>query len=286
MMDFCTYFDSAYAAKGWVCHRTLIERSPGSRLFVLALDDKVLAQAGELADKGVVGISMKDIEDYFPALLGVKGGRQPKEYYATATPVLPLFLFDRFGMGTVFYTDADMAFWSEPEEIADVMGGHSLLVTDHGFEPPRAGVRFNVGILGYRNDRYCREFLEWWRDRCIEWCYWVTTPDGRCADQGWLNVLHDQPTAFQNVLSCPQPGINLGPWGIGRHSIAAGSDGRLKLDGSHNLVCYHYHEFRVTGQDSYHPTGWKHTASDRRLVYEPYFSLVRRAMDGKLWEGK
>jgi hypothetical protein len=282
-MDFCTYFDSAYAAKGWVCHRTLVEQSPSSRLFVLALDDRILAQAKGLVDRGVVPITLSDIESYCPALLSVKGTRQPKEYYATITPIMPMFIFDKFGTQTVFYTDADMAFWNVPEEIAEVMGAHSLMVTDHGFEPPRAGVRFNVGILGYRNDVNCREFLEWWRDRCLEWCEWRTMPDGRCADQGWLNVLHDQPDRFKNVLSCPHPGINLGPWGIGRHTITL-ADGRLNIDGKHNLVCFHYHEFRMLGSDSYYPTGWKHTANDRRFVYDPYFALMAKATRGALWE--
>lgn len=284
-MNFCAYFDNAYSAKGWVCHKTLLDRSPASRLYVLALDGKVKEQADRLAGLGVTAVTLPEIEAYCPSLLAVKGSRSAKEYYATISPILPMFLFDRFGIDKVFYTDADMAFWSEPEEIEDVMGGHSLLVTDHGFEPPRSNVRFNVGILGYRNDANCREFLEWWRDRCLEWCEWRTMPDGRCADQGYLNILHDQPNRFKGALSCPQPGVNLGPWGIGRHTITM-ENGRLLLDGKHNLVCYHYHEFRVTGPDSYYPTGWAHTASDRRLVYEPYFALVRRAMAGTLWEGK
>jgi hypothetical protein len=259
-----------------------MERSPSSRLFILACDDQVFAQVQALGN-GAVPVRLSDVESYCPALLAVKGSRQLKEYYATISPVLPLFLFDRFGMDKVFYTDADMAFWSEPEEIEAVMGDSSLMVTDHGFEPPRCGVRFNVGTLGYRNDLNCREFLEWWRDRCIEWCYWTTLPDGRCADQGYLNILHDQPNRFKGVLSCPHPGINLGPWGIGRHTISLEA-GKLRMDGKHNLVCYHYHEFRMTGSDSYYPTGWKHSASDRTLIYEPYFSMMKRAMAGKLWE--
>jgi hypothetical protein len=285
-MDFCVYFDSAYAAKGWACHKTLIDQSPSSRLFVLALDDKVRAQAEKLSDKGVVPVLMSDIEAYCPALLTVKGSRQPKEYYATISPILPMYIFDKFDVSKLFYTDADMAFWSKPEEIETVFGDNSLMVTDHGFEPPRAGVRFNVGILGYRNDTNCREFLEWWRDRCLEWCYWVTMPDGRMADQGYLNILHDQPDRFKGVLSCPHPGINLGPWGIGRHQITKNVDGKLIMDGKHTLVCYHYHEFRVTGPDSYYPTGWQHTASDRRFVYEPYFALTKQAIAGTLWSGQ
>ncbi len=283
-MNFCTYFDSAYAAKGWVCWSTLLHESPNSKLFVLALDDNVLEQAKKL--DGVIPICLSDVENYCPDLLKAKGNRQPKEYYATITPVLPMFIFDNFGIDTVFYTDADIAFWSSPEEIENIMGSHSIMVTDHGFEPPRSGVRFNVGILGYRNDVNCREFLEWWKERCIEWCYWVTLPDGRCADQGWLNILHDQPEKFKGALSCPHPGVNLGPWGIGRHTISKNIDGKLIIDGKHNLICYHYHEFAVTGQDSYYPTGWKHTANDRRLVYDPYFELIKKSSGGHLWQTK
>jgi hypothetical protein len=285
-MDFCTYFDSVYAAKGWVCHKTLIDQSPSSRLFVLALDDKIRAHAEKLSHLGVIPVLMSDIEAYCPALLSVKGSRQPKEYYATVSPILPLFLFDRFGMDKVFYTDADMAFWSKPKEIETVMGDHSLMVVDHGFEPPRAGVRFNVGILGYRNDANCREFLEWWRDRCLEWCEWRTMPDGRCADQGWLNILHDQPERFKNVLSCPHTGINFAPWNVGKH-IVTERNGKKIIDDKFNLICYHYHEFRTTGADSYYPTGWKLAQGDPvpvlKLIYEPYFVLIRKAMDGVLW---
>lgn len=276
-MEFCTYFDSNYSDKGWVCERTLRERSPGSRLHILALDAEVERQVLERANAGrnVALVTLDEVEVFDPRLLAAKENRLRKEYYATLTPFLPQYLFRTHpGMETLYYTDADMAFWSDPEEIERVFGDHHIMVTDHGFEPPRSGVRFNVGILGYRNSPECAEFLEWWQDRCLEWCKWETTPDGRCADQGWLGILHDEPDRFKGALSCPQPGINLGPWGVARHRVER-QDGRLVLDGQHNLVCYHYHEFRMTGADTYHPTGWKHTADHRRLIYEPYFQLMR-----------
>ena len=181
----------------------------------------------------------------------------------------------------VFYTDADMAFWSDPTEILDVLGDKSLMVVDHGFEPPRSNVRFNVGILAYRNDEYCREFLEWWFQKCLEWCKWVTMPDGRCADQGYLNILHDEPNRFKNHLSCPHPGINTGPWNIGKYVITE-RDGAPVINDHYNLICYHYHEFKVTGLNSYFPTGWKHTDSDRKIIYDTYFSLIQKSMKGNL----
>jgi hypothetical protein len=251
-----------------------MEQNPSILIYVLAMDGKSFAEVRKLRKKGnVTIINLADIELYHPNLTKVKEDRDLKEYYATITPVLPQYLFDNFNEDIVIYTDADMAFWSDPAEIIEVFDNYSLMVTDHGFEPPYPAGRFNVGILVYRNDKNCREFLDWWRDKCIEWCKWVTMPDGRMADQGYLNILHDEPDRFKNVLSCPHPGINLGPWKINKHNIS-NKNNKLIIDDKWNLICYHYHEFRVTGPDSFYPTGWKHKISDRRLVYEPYFKKI------------
>ena len=204
----------------------------------------------------------------------VKNNRELKEYYATMSPILPLYIFEKFDIEKLFYTDADMAFWSNPEEIEDVMGDHSLLVTDHGFEPPRSGVRFNVGILGYKNDKNCNEFLLWWKEQCLNWCKWITMPDGRMADQGYLNILHDNPEKFKNVISCPHPGVNLGPWNGWRYKLSK-KDGKILLDGKYNLICYHYHEFKITN-DGYFPTGWKLSNGAKEYIYDPYFNLIKK----------
>jgi len=279
-MYLCTYFDSAYAAKGWVCNYTLHQQDPEATLFILCFDEAVYNKAKTLS--GVIPIRLDALEKRFPELVAVKPTRLLKEYYATISPILPLYIFENYNhVETLFYTDADIAFWSAPQEMKEVMGDSSLMVVDHGFEPPRSGVRFNVGILGYRNDADCEEFLLWWKDRCLEWCKWTTLPNGMCADQGYLNTLHDEPEKFKNVLSCPHPGINMGPWNIAKHKITQDENGLL-VDGQYNLICYHYHEFRMIGSTDYYPTGWAHTISDRHLIYEPYFKLMQQSMAGEL----
>jgi len=273
-MDFCTYFDSNYSVKGWTCHKTLCEHSPISNLYVLALDNSVLKQAEKRFCDGVIPIALSDVENYYPQLLNAKKTRQLKEYYATLSPILPLYIFDKFDIGKCFYTDADMAFFSEPEEIETVMGEHSLMVCSQGFEPPRLKVRFNVGILGYRNDKNCREFLEWWRDRCLEWCEWRTMPDGRCADQGYLNILHNEPTRFKNTLVCPQPGINLGPWNLWRYYLLQ-RNGKIVLNNVWTLVCYHFHQFALS-DNKYHSTSWKLPKYAIEFLYESYFTEIKK----------
>lgn len=272
-MYLCTYFDQNYLDKGKVCHTSLSSLLSTFCLFVVCLDEKTYNEVTLWPNTKTIRLS--DLETFWPDLLSAKKNRQLKEYYATLTPILPLYIFEKFSeVEILFYTDADIAFWSNPLEMIDVMGNYSIMVTDHGFEPPRSNVRFNVGILGYRKDDKCKSFLEWWRDRCIEWCYWITMPDGRMADQGYLNKLHED-YAMYNALNCPHPGINLGPWNIAKHVVEE-IDSKKVVDKKFNLICYHYHEFRLIGTNSYYPTGWAHSQSDKTIIYEPYFKIIKK----------
>jgi hypothetical protein len=279
-MYFCTYFDAHYLVKGLVCNHTIHQYQPNSTLFILCLDEVVYNKVKELS--GVIPIKLEEIEEKYPELLSVKHSRCLKEYYATISPILPLYIFHNYKeVDVLFYTDADIAFWSDPEEMLEIFGDFSLMVTDHGFEPPRANVRFNVGILAYRNDKYCNQFLEWWKEKCLEWCKWETLPNGMCADQGYLNILHDEPEKFKNVLSCPHFGINLGPWNIGKHKIYT-KNNKIKIDNDRcNLICYHYHEFMLL-ENGYFSTGWPHTKDDKITIYDPYFNLIQKVMNNVL----
>ena len=277
MINFCTYFDSTYLAKGLVCRHTLMNHTPTVQLFVLCLDDSVTSALSGMPNTTL--IALKDIESYCPTLLEIKPKRkQPREYYTTMTAIFPLFLFERFGIERLTYTDADMAYWSSAEEIEEVMGEYSLMVTDHENPIAYAAGRFNNGIMGYRNDTYCVEFLQWYAERCIDWCEWRATADGKCGDQGYLTILHSQPERFKNVLSCPQPGINLGAWNLAMHSLEE-KNGKLILDSKRNLVCYHFHGIAQNGQNG---TGWNVSSANLKLLYGPYQEMRLRAMAGVL----
>jgi len=279
-VNFCTYFDSAYLPKARVCRHTLLTQSP-ARLFVLCLDSATEAAVEKWPE--AVAIRLSDLETYKPSLLTAKAKRQPKEYYATITPVLPQFIFDLFGVEKLFYTDADMAFWSQAEEIEETMGDYSLLVTPHENPVALAGGsgHFNVGILGYRNDQNCREFLGWWEEKCLEWCEWRAMSDGRMADQGYLTILHSQPGRFRNVLANPQPGINLGPWNLAMHRTEE-KDGKVLIDCRHNLICYHYHGYKNVGGNCVNDTGWEVSPWNMEHIYHPYHGLFLLAQAGKL----
>lgn len=269
-MNFITYFDSNYSAKGFTCYRTL-HRYLGKDLnfYLVCLDDKVFENSKKYSR--IIPIRLADVEFMFPKLLEIKGTRLLKEYYATLTAILPIYIFNTFGKDVVFYTDADIAYYNDPRKMIEMFGSHSILAVEHGFEPPRAGIRYNVGILAYRNDSKCREFLNWWWKQSIISCDWTGPSSG---EQGYLNRLYDEPGKFNQVSLHPvKSGVNLGPWNGGMCSIS-NINGILKINGTTDLIAYHFHEFRLTA-NGYCPTGWKLNSGFREYVYEPYYQLVR-----------
>lgn len=278
-MHFCSYFDENYLPRAKVCHHTLMKHSPDSTLWIMAMDDRSYEEASSWKNTRV--FKAEELEAYKPDLLRVKPKRQPKEYYATMTPVLPQYIFDTANVSTVWYTDADMAFFAPVEEMESVLGDHSVLVTPHEHPHARPAGLFNVGILGYKNDEKGRIWLRWWEDRCMEWCEWRATKDGKCADQGYLNILAQHPERF-NAKSSDHAGINLGPWNLALHKLEQQGD-RLILDGSKNLVSYHYHGFKRIGKGQCeNDTGWEVSPENFRLLYQPYVELLDAAIEGKL----
>jgi hypothetical protein len=273
-MIFCTYFDSRYLPQARVCLQTLLRNGRGLRIYVLALDDAAYAAMSGM-DR-VVPISLAEMEAYRPTLLSIKSKRQKKEYYATLTPVLPQLVFEVERPNEVYYTDADMAFWGPVQEIADEMGTASLMVVPHENPVAYAAGRFNVGIVGYRNDEKCLKFLKWWEERCMEWCEWRNGGKWKMADQKYLDVLHDEPGMFANVKICRHPGIDLGPWNLVMHQLGE-ENGHPTVDGR-MLVSYHYHGYRPAGRSCVNDTGWEVSDEAMRILYEPYHALMLEAL--------
>lgn len=269
-MNFITYFDKNYVVKGWCCYKSLYKfLEKDLKFYVLCLDQDVYEQAKNF--KQAIPIKLKEIEKTFPDLLSVKNTRSLKEYYATITPILPFYVFDIYKEDLLTYTDADIFYYSNPLKILDILGANSLLVTYHGFDldNPRAGIHFNVGILCYRNTDYCRNFLYWLKNKCYERCDWRETQ----GEQLYLNILHDQPNTFKNVIKINpiQTGINLAPWNGSMCYITDGNP--PKINGQTDLIAYHFHELQKINSNEFYPTGWQLNSGFIEYIYKPYYTL-------------
>jgi Methyltransferase domain len=243
--NFCTLFDSRYLARGLVTVRSLRHVHSDARVYVLCIDDKTRRVLERLDEPGVTAIGLNELEEHDPALAGVKGGRTRGEYCWTSTPALCRFLFDREPeLDEVTYLDADLFFFNDPQPIFDELAGGAVLIVPHRYAPQwaeqeRAHGIYNVEWVTFRRGDRGLAVLDWWRERCIEWCY-ARVEDGKFGDQKYLD---DWPERFQGVHVLRHPGGGLAPWNVPRHRLA-NEAGSITVDGE-PLVFFHAHSLAL-----------------------------------------
>jgi len=240
---FCTYFDHNYASLGLALYESLRRHAPAFCLWILCLDDEAHALLTRLALPGVRLIGLAEFERDDPALLAAKPGRSLIEYYFTCTPSLPRHILRRDpDIGLITYLDADLCFYSSPERIFTEIGTASVAIIDHRFSARLGhlvenGI-YNVGWLTFRRDADGLQCLDWWRERCLEWCF-IRHEPGRYADQKYLD---DWPRRFRNVKVLAQKGANLAMWNLDNHTVTR--HGRKMFVDGDPLVFFHFHGLR------------------------------------------
>jgi SAM-dependent methyltransferase len=291
---FCTLFDRNYVSRGLVLHRSLARVCESFRLWVFCMDEESERVVRRLALPHVQIVSLAELEARDPALLSTKAARTQVEYCWTATPAtcLRTLELDPDASG-VTYLDADLRFFSNPQVLFDELGEDATLIVPHRYAPehrhkePTSGT-YNVEWLTFRRDEDGLAALQWWHDRCIEWCFF-RWEDGKLGDQKYLEQF---PARFRRVHVLEHPGGGLAPWNVTAHELAEGSDGVPLVDGL-PLVFYHYHSLRLygsgpsttaarlVGRVRSGPFAWttNYPVSDeeRRLVWDPYLHDLAEA---------
>ena len=279
--DYCTYFDHRYLAKGLALYRSLERHAGEFRLHVLALTPECARALEALELERARIVSLTELEAADPELEATKASRSTVEYYFTSTAPLLRFLLNREPeVELLTYLDADVAFFSDPEPLFEEIGASSLAIVSHRFPDKlrhleRHG-KFNVAWVTIRRDPSGLSALEWWRERCLEWCFDRVEPE-RFADQKYLD---SWPTRFEGVRVIEHPGADLAPWNLESHLVTATSDGEPRVDGR-PLVFYHAHRFDFEAGVGYEAHLEEHgvepAAPVISAILEPYSTMLERA---------
>lgn len=272
MQHYCTYFDHRYLARGLAMIRSLRKYDRDAQIWVLCLSEECYRVMSELQEPGALLLTLADLEREDPALAATKDGRSAMEYYFTCTSALVCFVLKKLPENEIVtYLDGDLYFYSDPAPIYAELGNDSVGIIAHRFpenvmELNRFGV-FNVGWVSFRNDGRGRTVAEWWRERCIEWCYDVLEDD-RYADQKYL----DRFSEFDGVTILNHPGANVAPWNLGRHRLECSPDG-IAVDGE-ALIFFHFHGLRKVHPAIYliehHAYRVGLSFEWRKFLYQPY----------------
>ena len=273
---FCTLFDQNYLIKGLAMYQSLAAQSKEMCLYVLCMDEITYDILKKLNLEKAVLIKKIDFED--PELLAVKSKRSVAEYCWTCTPSIIRYVMNKYSeIDYLTYLDADLLFFSDPQPIFDELEQTSVSIIEHrfskGFEESIVNGKYNVQWVGFRRDPDGMKTLDWWREKCLEWCF-NRSDDGRFGDQKYLD---NWTTDFNGVHVIQNIGAGVGPWNFASYQISE-KKGRVTIN-EQPLIFYHYHGYKMIEDGGF--TAMPRIYMDNEIIpysiYEPYRHALWKA---------
>ena len=251
MINFCTLFDSYYLDKGLALYDSLKCVTNDFTLYIFCFDDKSFDILNDMQLKNAVVLHQSCFET--ESLLQKKQERSKAEYCWTCTSVIISYVLDNYDVDNCTYIDADIYFFANPRILFDEIDTEKpdAVIVEHRFKPDDYGKK-----LEQRNGKYCVEFnyfcqtensrriLQWWQDKCFEWCYDIPEPD-RMGDQKYLNFF---PQKFERVHELQYLGGGVAPWNLERYTLCSQNGTEIIMSdakkGKFKLVFYHFQNIR------------------------------------------
>ena len=275
--NYCTYINVDYLTRALALHASLLEHGADFHLRAVCFDEITYRVLSELGLPTLEPIALDELEAADPEFAATRFERSPVEYLWTATPCVIRWLIERDGLDELTYLDADTCFFSSPEPFFAALGDGSVLLTPAASSPQhysrglarRAGL-YVVQFMTFRADSRGLTALDWWRERCIEWCF-ARYEDGKMGDQKYLD---DWTRRFEGIRNLAHPGM-LGPWNMESRELEHGPGGTT-VDGE-PLVLFHYMGMRVFNDGSFRAGAgrFRITAEQAAAIYDPYIATLR-----------
>jgi hypothetical protein len=251
--------------------KSLFENCPDSKLFVICFDETCFEILQKLNLPGVIPISLESFED--AELKKARLTRTAVEYFWTCTPSVPLYLLQRYPeIDLITYLDADLMFFNQLEMVFDLMKDHSILITPHRYTPEydrsnETGI-YCVQFVSFKRDSVGMAALNWWRGKCLEWCY-NYFDEGKFGDQKYLDHWPDQ---FKNVFVCEHLGVGAAPWNIQQYKVTK-KDNAIYIN--HDpLVFYHFHSLKMYQNMEVNVGDYPIKRDAVQFIYRPYWNAL------------
>ncbi|RKJ20032.1 glycosyl transferase [bacterium D16-50] len=279
---YCTLFDSNYMDKGLVLYDSMCDFIGDFKLYIFAFDDLCYSILSKMHLKNATLIPLKDLET--EELLKAKQERTPAEYCWTCAAWTIKHVLDCFQEDICTYIDADMMFFSSPQPIFDDLRAKecSIIIVPHRFKNEKEErkahdtvgsycVEFNTFI----NNEQGRAALDWWADRCLEWCFYAVPGTTEWyGDQKYLNVF---PQKFKGVYICDHIGIGLAPWN--NMLVDYVKDCPLKIKEKKSgkvfpLILYHFENVSFLSRHILHVSSGLKSKELHKCIYDEYVDRI------------
>lgn len=275
MHRFCTLFDSNYLTRGLALYHSLKNTGESFVLYAVCFDDLAYVVLTKLGLPDLVAISLEQFET--SSLLAVKPQRTAGEYCWTCTPHVISHVLETYHLSDVTYLDADLFFYEKPSILFNEFeqSGASVLITPHRYTPRydqsiASGI-YCVQFMTFKADECGLKVLQWWQDRCLEWCY-NRVEDGKFGDQKYLD---NWPEQFKCVHVLQHVGGGVAPWNIQQYNLSC--DERKIYANEWPVVFYHYHGYKQYTDNTHDLGGYRITNTAIDLLYRPYVQSLQEA---------
>ena len=270
MHHFCTLFDSGYLTRGLSLYQSLADTNEDFTLYILAFDDDAYDILSNMKLAHVVLISLSEFED--ERLLKIKASRTRQEYSWTCGCFSIKYVLEHFKCPEVTYLDSDIYFFAKPSLLLEEFynSGKDVLITEHRYTPrydqTATSGKYCVQFMTFKNNHNGLNVLNWWCDRCEEWCF-ARYENGKFGDQKYLD---DWETRFDCVHVLKHLGGGVAPWNIQQYKVTQGpcvDDIPVVFFHFHGLRWLRFHEFDLS----------TYQLSDEaiNLLYFPYLSSLQ-----------
>lgn len=285
---FCTLFNSNYLDKGLVLYDSMVECMDDFRLYVFAFDRKCYEILSDMHLKHMVVVSLEEFET--EELRKVKAERTAAEYCWTCSSWSIKYVLEYYNESICTYIDADMRFFSSPQPVFDDMRKQncSIIITPHRYKTEkeekkaeRLRGKYCVEFNTFVNDDNGLVALNWWAERCLEWCYYARPGTTEWyGDQKYLNVF---PEKFNGVYICNHHGVGLAPWnnclveGVTNHEKECITIREKQSSKEYTLIIYHFENVSFLTRHILHASSQMNDKNLHKLVYDPYIrDIIRR----------
>jgi hypothetical protein len=275
MINFCTLFDSNYLTRGLALYESLEKVCTSFHLYVVAFNKECFNYLKNTGLPNLTVIALSDFED--EELLNIKATRSAAEYCWTCTPSIILFCIGKYNLPSCTYIDADMIFYHDPIVLIEEMGANSVLISEHrytkDYDQSKISGTYCVQFMCFKNNEPGINALEWWRARCIDWCY-AREEDGKFGDQRYLD---DWLTRFEGVHVLQHPGGGVAPWNLQQFRIIEKENSIfIEEKGSgtiYPLIFFHFHGVKFYNDNyiSCCEALYQIDQNAKQIIYLPYF---------------
>jgi GT2 family glycosyltransferase len=279
---YCTYFDKNYLIKGLSLLSSLQKHEKDEYdIFVVCLDELTRLILTKLNMSNIKAIPIHEIEFNDFVLLEAKRNRSLIEYYWTLTPSIILKLLRaNEGIDLLTYLDSDLYFYSSPDPILKEIENKSILIHEHRFPKKFKHLEnygiYNVGLLSFRNDKIGNQVLNWWRDKCIEWCYSYLDKD-RFGDQKYLDKW---PKQYKGVAVLKNIAAGVAPWNHEQYFFTEDKNKTVFVN-NNALIFYHFHSFTFINEAVVVPISkleYKISLNIAKYCFIPYVKELHKSI--------